>query len=224
MVAEGLPLVLNRILPSRAPWVPYLISTTAIALFGEIMPQAIMPLYILEIGGRTMWFLKCVMWILAIPACVPAYGLRRFRRWRERDQPEKADGIMEADELVEFIRLHEQSKCYGGPLTDECGTMVRAILSGQHRMVSQVVRSWMSFTILDVYARLNESTLGEIRNCSDSYVLVVKKAIYPQAIIKGEDVPGVDRLAAEQEALCEVPAGGIELHGILYLRVALFSL
>jgi CBS domain containing-hemolysin-like protein len=140
MVAEGLPLVLNRILPSRAPWVPYLISTTAIALFGEIMPQAIMPLYILEIGGRTMWFLKCVMWILAIPACIPAYGLRRFRRWRERDQPEKADGIMEADEILEFIRLHEQSKCYGGPLTDECGTMVRALISGQQRMVGQVVR------------------------------------------------------------------------------------
>lgn len=209
MVAEGLPLILSHMMPSRPPWVPFLISTTAVALFGELMPQAIMPLYIIEIGGHAMWFLKCVMWALAVPACIPAYALRRFRRWRERNKPEKADGILEADEMVEFLRLHEQSSGHGGPLTDECGSMVRDVLLGQHQMVGKYVRLWRCLTFLDANDQVDALSLGNIRSCKRPYALVVRK------LAKGEiDEPNVGGKPIEQDAKPNLVLRGILASGV----------
>ena len=213
MVAEGLPLVLVYVLPSRAPWTSFAISTTAIALFGEIMPQAIMPLYVLEIGGRTMWFLKCIMWILAIPACIPAYALSRFKSWRNRENPEKTDGILEEDELVEFMRLHEQSQCHGGPLTDDCGSMVRAVLLGQHRIAIEDVRPISHVKVADANASMDVSTLTNLRSGKDPYLLVLK-AMKTQAISDQED-----DLKAEDKAQAQDTKLLFDLEGILCSRV-----
>lgn len=200
MVAEGLPLVLTHVLPTGAPWIPFLISTTAVALFGEIMPQAIMPLYVLEVGGRTMWFMKSIMWILAIPACLPAYALRKFRNWREKDKPAKSDGILEEDEMVEFVRLHEKGARHGGPLTDECGSMVRAILSRQHQRIIEVedVRSIRHLLLSDVDEPISLSALTAIRNGNDAYLLVVSnKGVNLDK--EGETEPGEKEIGQEAE-------------------------
>lgn len=224
MVAEGLPLVLNFLVSPRANWAPYFISTTAIALFGEIIPQAIMPLYILEIGGRTMWFLKCVMLFLALPACVPAYALRRFRKWRvgeNTDKTERTDGIMEADELMEFIRLHEQGQRFGGPLTDEGGAMARSIVIGQHQLIGKYVRPWMNCTVLDANTPINAVTLTRIRSSNDSYVLVAKG----NAMRLRADVGGNGETGEEDTVGYHKPRNdGVELHGILFPKVLISSI
>jgi CBS domain containing-hemolysin-like protein len=221
MVAEGLPLVLNRLLSPRANWAPYLISTTAIALFGEIIPQTIMPLYILEIGGRTMWLLKCLMLFLALPACIPAYALRKFKTWRVRAKQDKADGIMEADELVEFMRLHEQSQCFGGPLTDECGAMARSVVLGQRQLVDKYVRPWMNCTVLDANAPINVLALTRIRSCNDSYILVVKSNdMRMRASLEGNGESNEE----DELRYCKAPNDGVEFHGILFPRVLISSI
>lgn len=177
MVAEGLPLVLNQLLPSDAIWVSFLVSTTAVALFGEIIPQTVMPLYTLEISGRCMWFVKTVMYLNAIPAFIPAYALRKFRCWRKRKEPYKMDGIMDMDELMEFVRLHEQSECHGGQLLDEAGTLVRTVMEHQKVSIFEVIRPWTCALLLETTSWITPAVVNEMKNCNDAYAIVIVREV-----------------------------------------------
>ena len=177
MIGEGVPLSMSYLMPTRSSWLTFLISTTTIALFGELIPQALVPMFSLEIGGRAFWFLRFLMWIFAVPACIPAYGLRRLRRWRGKMHSDKRDGILDVDEMREFIRLHIRSCGNGGSLTDECGSLVRAVLSGQCKTIAEYVRPWTYFTTLDVNEQLDAIVLANAWSRNDPYVLVVKNTI-----------------------------------------------
>lgn len=214
MVAEGLPLVIRPLLPSGAIWTPFAISTTAVALFGEILPQAIMPLYIIEVGGRSMWFVKTVMWILAIPACLPAYGLRRFRQWKTGSELEKMEGLMDLIELAELVRLHEESRLHGGPLTDDTSAMVRTIMLCQHETIGENFRPWQSITMVDITASIRLSTLGLIKGSSDPYVVVRMR--------KETNQLHQDQGEGDEENSKEVALGGnVQLLGILHTKVCI---
>lgn len=172
-VAESIPLSLNFMLRTGSAWLAFGLSTTSVILLGELVPHALVSVFVLEVGGRAFWFLKCLMWFLAVPACIPAYALRRFKRWRGRNQDEK-EGLLEVDEMMEFLRLHQHSSGYGGTWTDNCGSMMRAVLSCQDRMIVNDVRPWTFIKLLDVNEQLDAIALANIWSCNDPYVLVVK--------------------------------------------------
>lgn len=219
MVAQGLPWTLSFLKPSMPPWTSFFFSTTSVVLLGEIMPQALVPPWILEVGGRAFWFLRCLMWILAVPACIPAYALRKAREWRGTKYLDRRDGILDLDEMIEFVRLHQHGCGYSGPLTDECGSLVRAVLSGQHRLIVDDVRPWIHFTILDVNAQLDAMVLEHIWSCNDPYILVVKNTITEIRPCLGEEEGSQGKnKPPEQLATHEFILYGLLLQRVLSLR------
>lgn len=172
MVAEGFPLVLNHLLPSRILWAPFLISSTVVVLFAEMIPQAVMPLYSLEFSGRSIWLIKLIMYLMALPACLLAFGLKKFRQWQRRVEQHKLDGILEMDELIEFVRLHEQGERHGGRLTDGAGTLVRTIMEYQKAIVGEDIRPWTSIVLLEADSPITPSILKMILRHPDPYVVV----------------------------------------------------
>ena len=109
----------------------FLISTVVVSFVGQIIPQAILPLYILEATGRFVWILRLLMYVLAVPAAIPAYGLRLLKRWRLRDRSGDMEGLLSTEELLEFVRLHEKGENMGGRLDDDLGKMIRSLLQKQ---------------------------------------------------------------------------------------------
>lgn len=142
MVAEGLPLILSHEFKPGS-WAAFSVSTVCVAVIGEIIPQAVMPMFILEIAGRFMWFVKGVMYLMAIPSSGFAYALRLFKRWKKKGQPYRMDGILDVDELIEFVRLHEKGELLGGKLEDGAGMLIRMMMVQQEE-----VKPWRSATIL----------------------------------------------------------------------------
>lgn len=172
MVAEGLPLVLNHILPPNTIWAPFLISSAVVAIFAEIIPQAVMPRYSLEISGRSIWFIKLIMYLTAIPACLLACALKKVRHWQKRQEPNRMDGILDMDELIEFVRLHEQDEDHGGKLTDCAGTLVRNIMEHQLVTVGEEIRPWTSVVLLEATSPITSLTLKRLTDCADPYAVV----------------------------------------------------
>ncbi len=142
MVAEGLPLILSHLFPPGS-WAAFAISTLCVTVIGEILPQAIMPLFVLEVAGRMMWFVKALMWLMAIPGVLFAYPLRLFKTLKKKRHPYKMDGILEVDELIEFIRLHEKGEGLGGNLEDGVGCIARMMMVQQ-----EDVKHWKSVTVV----------------------------------------------------------------------------
>ena len=174
MVAEGLPLVLNHLMPPEGDiWASFTISTAAVALFGEILPQSIIPFYVLEFAGRSMWFIKIIMWLLAIPTFPISYALSKFRKWRLKDDARKMEGILEIDELAEFMRLHEQNEGLGGPLSDEAGALMRTIIRYQSSTVRQAIRSWTSVILKKSTDLVTQALIDDLQKCDDTYIVVL---------------------------------------------------
>ena len=173
MVSEGLPLVLDHLFKPGS-YGAFIVSTIAVALVGQIIPQLVMPLYILEFGGRCVWFVKITMWLMAPFAFPFAYALKIFRTGRARRKPINMDGVLEINELVEFVRLHEQSEKRGGTLGDAAGSMVRSLMENSHGLVGQDVRPWSAVTLLNANSPVSPTILEKIKTCDDPYVLVSK--------------------------------------------------
>ena len=141
-VAEALPLLFSHLFPPGS-WVAFGFSTVAVAIVGEIIPLAIIPMYVLEFAGRMMWFVNGLMWLMAVPACMFAYPLRVFKRWQKSRFPYRMDGILGLEELVEFVRLHEKGEGFGGTLEDGAGCIVRMMMV-QH----EEIKHWDSAVVL----------------------------------------------------------------------------
>lgn len=208
-------MTLSYIMPSISSWMTFFLSTTTVTLIGEILPQALVPLWILEVGGRSIWFLRCLMWILAVPACIPAYALRKARDWHGRKHSDKRDGVLELDELMEFVRLHQHCCGHSGPLTDECGSLVRAVLSSQRRMILDEVKPWRYLTILDVNVQLDAMVLENIWSWNDPYVLVVKNTITEGCSHSGDE----DESEEEDGPTLQVAENDFMQYGVLLRRV-----
>lgn len=173
MVAEGLPLVLDRLFKPSS-YGAFIISTLAVALAGEIIPQAVMPLYILEFGGRCIWFVKITMWLMAPIAFPSSSALRLFKAWRPRGHSDKIDGVLQMNELVEFVRLHEQREKHGGVLVNEAGLMVRTFMENHDGTVGQDIRPFAAVMVLRATSLISPAVLGTIKSWAVSYLLVVR--------------------------------------------------
>ena len=107
------------------------VTTNVVIIVSQLGPTFVMPFFHLEISGRCTWFVRFIMWFSAPVTMVPAYALRRFRRWRKRGQQAHMDGLLPLDELIEYIHLHEKCQGYGGMLDNHVGKAMRALMEAQ---------------------------------------------------------------------------------------------
>ena len=123
--------------------------------------------------------------------------------------------MLDLKELSEFVRLHQHCCGLSGPLTDECGSLVRAILSSQRRMILDDVQPWRYLTILDVNAQLDAMVLENIWSWDDPYVLVVKNTVTEVRSHSGEE----DESEEEDEPTLQVVENDFMQYGVLLRRV-----
>ena len=104
------------------------VTTNIVIIVSQLGPMFVMPFFHLEISGRCTWFVRFIMWFSAPVTMVPAYALRRFRRWRKRGQQAHMDGLLPLDELKEYIHLHEKGQGYGGTLDSHVRKAIRDLM------------------------------------------------------------------------------------------------
>lgn len=107
------------------------LANNSVILVSQVGPVFVMPIFHLEVSGRFTWFVRLVMWFTAPVTALPAYALRRLRRWKRRGQQAYMEGLLPLDELMEFIHLHEKGQGYGGTLDDHVGKAMRNLLERQ---------------------------------------------------------------------------------------------
>lgn len=107
------------------------LANNIVLLVSQVVPVFVMPVFHLEVSGRCTWFVRLVMWSTAPVTVLPAYALRRLKRWKQRSQLAHMEGLLPLDELTEFIRLHEKGQGYGGTLEDHVGKAMRSLLEAQ---------------------------------------------------------------------------------------------
>lgn len=107
------------------------VTGNMLILVSQVGPTFVMPVFHLEVSGRFTWLVRLVMWFSAPVTVLPAYALRRLKRWRKRGQQPHVDGLLPMNELKEFIYLHEKGQGYGGTLDDHVGKMMRDLMQGQ---------------------------------------------------------------------------------------------
>ena len=107
------------------------VTTNVVIIVSQVGPTFVMPIFHLEISGHCTGFVRFIMWFSAPVTMVPAYALRRFRRWRKRGQQAHMDGLLPLDELIEYIHLHEKGQGYGGTLDNHVGKAMRDLMEAQ---------------------------------------------------------------------------------------------
>ena len=107
------------------------VTTNIVIIVSQVGPTFVMPIFHLEISGRCTWFVRFIMWFSAPVTMVPAYALRRLRRWRKRGQKAHMDGLLPLDELIEYIHIHEKGQGYGGTLDNHVGKAMRDLMEAQ---------------------------------------------------------------------------------------------
>ena len=115
-------------------WKPFIFSTLLVATVGELLPQAIMPMFILPVVHRCSWFVHGVMWLTA-PLSAPIGWV--FRWCRLKAATAQMEGILEVDELGEFLRMHEIDQGWGGALDLPIGCLLRRVLDARDEMVGR---------------------------------------------------------------------------------------
>ena len=129
VIAEVLPIFWSHLFMAGST--ASYIMTNIVIFISQVGPTFVMPVFHLEISGRFTWFVRLIMWLSAPVTVIPAYALRRLRRWRKRGQKAHMDGLLPLNELVEYIHLHEKGQGYGGTLDDHVGTAIRKLIEEQ---------------------------------------------------------------------------------------------
>ena len=76
--------------------------------------------------------------IITSPFSVPlGWCFRWCKVWGKRKQGWRADGVLDLEELGEFVRLHQRGVGLGGVLDDGVGGVVRGLIEGECRTVGQ---------------------------------------------------------------------------------------
>ena len=87
-----------------------------------------------------------------------------------------ADGIMEMDELVELLRLHEVEEGLGGGVGKEAGYVVRKVLEEQGRSV-QNIDEWGRVVMVDEEGEVDAELIENIKQVGAVAVVVMRYGV-----------------------------------------------
>ena len=167
---EGLPLIMNHLFPIGA-WKPFVFSTILVTLIGELLPQAIMPLFIFPIVNKCSWFVYAIMWLSA-PLSIPIG--RGFRWCRSKSRGgDKLDGILEVEDLGEFLRAHEVKQRLGGNLDGRLGEVLRRVLASRDVLIGGV-GNWNDIPKVDDRMFINVPFAGMLARSYFAFAIVMR--------------------------------------------------
>jgi metal transporter CNNM len=143
-------------------------STALITVFGEIIPQAVLSRYALEIVPHTVWIVRIFMFIL-YPICKPiAWAL-------DKVLGEEMPTIYSRKELVEILEEHSSYK--ESDLRADEEKIARGALSFGNKIVKEVMTPRSVVLNLDADWKLNDGLLSKIKNDGHSRYPVYKNNV-----------------------------------------------
>jgi metal transporter CNNM len=143
--AESLPILVQSLFGTD--WLPIVISTIAIAVFAELLPQYLIPRNAISWGYYCWPFIWFCMWITFIISWPLSYLLDIGAG----QQPER--GIYTTEQLGILIKFHERAEKHGGLLGPDAGRVMRGALELDHRSLrgnSQAISCGGEASLADV--------------------------------------------------------------------------
>jgi len=126
----------------------FLISTTAITIFGEILPQAACSRYALYIGSKVIWLVK----ILVMLIWPLAYPISKVLDWMLGDE---LGMVYTNRELQNLVEIHKRT----GQLQGLSAGIMQGALDFSKLAVENVMTKWEDAFILSVNSKLDFETL-----------------------------------------------------------------
>jgi len=150
IINESLPIFLNSAIGGGIAAVA--ISTTAIVIFGEIIPQAISVRYGLSIGAKCSTLVLCMMWLLAPIAWPIAKILDYALGANETHTYKKA-------ELKSFLQFHRTGE---EPLRDDEISILNGVLELNTKKVETIMTPMKDVVSLSADTILDRKTVDSI--------------------------------------------------------------
>ncbi|KAJ2865437.1 hypothetical protein GGH94_002206 [Coemansia aciculifera] len=151
MINETLPIVMDSILGGGVMAV--LVSTAAIVLFGEIIPQSLCARYGLAIGAFFAYPVRILQYILA-PLGYPIALLLDYVLGAAHSVTYKKA------QLKELVSLSDTA--HGGNLSADEVTIIRGALDLSEKLVIDVMTDLSNVYMVDINSRLNRRLLTEM--------------------------------------------------------------
>jgi metal transporter CNNM len=161
LMNETIPILMNRVLPSGVAAV--LVSTCAVFIFSELLPQAICARHNLRVSAIFAWPVKiliCCLFILSWP-------ISKLLDWMLG----KDEGVIyRRAELKELVAIHGDHR--DGPLTKDEVTIIRGALDLQSKTAASVMTHMNDVFSISIDDRLNRETMSSIVEAGHSRVPV----------------------------------------------------
>ncbi|KAI9471453.1 hypothetical protein LPJ78_005073 [Coemansia sp. RSA 989] len=161
VINETLPIMLDSILGGGVMAV--LVSTAAIVLFGEIIPQSLCARYGLAIGAFFAYPVRVLQYVLA-PLGYPIAMLLDCVLGSNHGV------IYKKAELKELVSLSDTA--HGGNLSNDEVTIIRGALELSEKRIVEVMTQLKNVFMVDIDARLDRSLLTEMLRQGHSRVPV----------------------------------------------------
>lgn len=126
---ETLPIIVQSLFGTG--WIQVLISTVAIAIFSELLPQYLIPRQALLWSYYCWPFIWTCMWLTAIISWPLSFVLDKFTLPKERGS------MYTSEQLAVLIKLHERQEKHGGHLGPDAGRVARGALDLDSRTLEK---------------------------------------------------------------------------------------
>lgn len=123
--AESIPIVIGSLFGNN--WLPIVVSTVAIAIFAELLPQYLIPRNAILWGYYCWPFMWACMWLTCIISWPLSYLLDTI------SGPQVDRGIYTVDQLEILIKFHERAEKHGGLLGPDASRVMRGALNLDRR-------------------------------------------------------------------------------------------
>ncbi|MES1919870.1 Metal transporter cnnm2, variant 2 [Bonamia ostreae] len=175
--------VLSDDLFNNNPALSFLLSSTLIAFFGEILPQAVCTRWALSIGYYCVPFVVVVMFLL----CPLAWPLGKFF---DKTLGKEIGMIFTNDELKHLINMHV--KTAGAELCEEQGRIINGALDFFKLTVDEVLTPWHHVFCLRDSTRLTFGVLLDVFKTGFSRIPVINRTGHAVGLLFVKDLVLID--------------------------------
>lgn len=145
-----------------------IMATGLIVIFGEIIPQATISRYALEVGAKTTWLVKIFIVVL-YPICWP------ISKALDKVLGEEMPTIWSRHELAEIIKHHEDSSDSNIDADEE--KIILGALSFSDKTVKDILTPRIVVFTLEMNTVLDNKVLNDIRKSGFTRIPIYKENI-----------------------------------------------
>ncbi len=145
-----------------------IVATGLIVIFGEIIPQATVSRYALDVGARTAWLVKVFIFVL-YPICWPLSKLL------DKVLGDEMPTVWSRKELAEIIKHHEDST--ESELDSDEERIILGALSFSDKKIMDIITPRSVVFALEIDTPLNARMLNKIKRSGFTRIPIYEKDI-----------------------------------------------